>query len=205
MSKLVKSSPSVAHSWFLAQLLPIMESLVPSKQRAMGRNKLHRKRKLLWRKLRKLKLKIQNATSFSKVTRLLQDQQDLETELKLMYSSLSESSEAKVVTGMKDNIKVFFDYAKACQKTKARVGPFLDPVTGQPNEDPDYTAQILSDQYSSVFTSPRPEWSVPSLEELFRVDNSRPTGLILTDVDFYEKDIEYVCSEPYNSSVPGPD
>ena len=75
-----------------------------------------------------------------------------------MYINHTKDTEAKVLTGMKENVKVFFDYAKKSQKTRAKVGPFLDPDTGELNLDTDYTAQCLSDQYSSVFTQPRPEW-----------------------------------------------
>ena len=57
------------------------------------------------------------------------------------------------------NIKAFFAYGKARQNKKAKIGPFLDPNTGIPNPDPDYAAHILSEQYSSVFTTPRAESS----------------------------------------------
>ena len=71
--------------------------------------------------------------------------------------------EDKVVNAMKTNIKAFFAYGKSRQKTKAKVGPFLDPDTGIPNPDPDYAASILSEQYSSVFTQPRPDYLVDNL------------------------------------------
>ena len=95
--------------------------------------------------------------------------------------------------------------AKSRQKTQAKIGPFLDPDTAQLNLDPDHTAKCLSEQYSSVFTPPRPEWSIPDLEEFFRVDNSRPTGPIFSDFDFTEDDVELACSELSSTSAPGPD
>ena len=117
----------------------------------------------------------------------------------------SRESEAKVLAGMKDNVNVFFSYAKKRQKTHAKVGPFLDPSTGELNLDPDYTAECLSDQYSSVFTQPRPEWSIPDTKQFFSVDSSRPTGPILTDLDFTEGDMEFACSELSKTSAAGPD
>ena len=71
--------------------------------------------------------------------------------------------------------------------------------------DPDHSAKCLSDQYSAVFSQPRPEWDIPDMEEFFKVDNSMPTGPILTDIEFSEADIEYACSELAASSSPGPD
>ena len=78
-----------------------------------------------------------------------------------MYSSMTRDAEQKVVAGMKENVNVFFSYANARQKVKSKVGPFIDPNAAEINMDPDYTAACLSDQYSSVFTPPRPEWEIP--------------------------------------------
>ena len=206
MESLARASPTIAHSWLLTQVLPIMERLVPARKKGGGgRNKLHRRRKLIWRKLHKIQNKLHNSTSIMKLTRLLQDKQELESELKIMYMNHSRETEAKVLAGMKDNVNVFFSYAKKRQKTHAKVGPFLDPSTGELNLDPDYTAECLSDQYSSVFTQPRPEWSIPDTKQFFSVDSSRPTGPILTDLDFTEGDMEFACSELSKTSAAGPD
>ena len=205
MSHLARVSPTLAHSWFLVQLLPVLESLVPLRNEVRGRNSQHRKRKLIWRKLKKLRKRIQNTSSVRKAARLLKAKQDLEIELKHLYTSLSEATEAKVIDGMKEDTKVFYDYAKARQKTRAKVGPFIDPEKGELNLDPEYSAQRLSDQYSSVFTQPRPEWNIDDMEGFFSVETSRPTGYILTDIDFSEYDIELACSELSCSSAPGPD
>ena len=206
MSKLARSSPTLAHSWFLCQILPVLEKLVPAKLVSSGgRSKMHKRRKLLWRKLKKIKVKIDNANSVQKLCRLLQDRADLELELKELYKDFNHQNESKVIAGMKENPKIFFSYAKAHQKTAAKVGPFLDPASGELNLDPDHSAECLSDQYSAVFSQPRPEWDIPNMEEFFKVDNSMPTGPILTDIEFSEADIEYACSELSGSSSPGPD
>ena len=205
MSRLARTSPTLAHSWFLCQILPILERLVPIRKTGGGRNKLHRKRKLLWRKLGQTKKRMEKASSVQKIARLLQDRQDLELELKAMYCDLNQAAENKVIAEMKENSKVFFSYAKARQKTHAKVGPFLDPETGVLNIDPEHSVKCLSEQYSAVFTQPRPEWSIPCMEDFFRVDNTGPTGPILTEIDFSDSDIEFACSELSLSSAPGPD
>ena len=205
MSRLARINPTIAHSWFLVKLVPVLEKLVPVKMNSGGRNRLHRKRKLLWRKLGKIKVKLHNASSVQKIARLLQDRQELEHELKAMYSTMTKEAEDKVVAGMKEDVNVFFSYAKARQKTRTKVGPFIDPDTSELNLDPDYTAQCLSEQYSSVFTPPRPEWDIPDMERFFSVDRSEPTGPIFTDVEFTEEDIELACSELSSTSAAGPD
>ena len=204
MSSLATKSPTLAHSWLICQILPILERLVPLRTPG-GRNKLHRKRKLLWRKMGKISRKLRRSTSVQKLAKLLQDRQEIESELKSMYRDMATQQEGKVVTEMKDNPKIFFNFAKSRQKTHAKVGPFLDPETGELNLDPDYTADCLSKQYSSVFSQPRPEWNIPDMKEFFGVDNSRPTGPLLTDLEFTENDIEYACMELSSTSAPGPD
>ena len=68
---------------------------------------------------------------------------------------------------MKTNPDAFFAYGRVRQKTKPKVGPFLDPDTDIPTPDPDYAGKILRKQYSSVFTNPRPEYIFDKMEELF--------------------------------------
>ena len=133
MSKLASSSPTLAHSYFLTKVLPILERRVPVKASGGGRSSLHRARKLIWRKRRKVKTRMERASSVHKLAKLLQDKQDLELELKNMYSSMTQDAEAKVISGMRENVNVFFFYAKARQKTQAKVGPFLDPQTSELN------------------------------------------------------------------------
>ena len=99
MSKFAKSSPALAHSWFLCTVLPIVEKLVPRKENGGGRNSFHRQRKLMWRKLRKLKCKIDRTTSVQKLAKLLNDKADIEVQLKALYKDMDMKSEAKVLRG----------------------------------------------------------------------------------------------------------
>ena len=83
MSDLAETSPEAAHNWFMEQLLPLLERFVPAKgPKKKGRNRMERRRNLLWRRLNKIQKRIQSSSSSSKLTKLLQDKWDLETELK---------------------------------------------------------------------------------------------------------------------------
>ena len=139
---------------------------------------------------------------------LLKRYQRLENELKTSYDNQGWEAENKVVNNIKCNPKAFYSYARARQKTKVRVDPFLDPSTGAPNPDPDYAAKVLSDQYNSVFTLPRHEYLVNDLQEFFSEDvewrqqhEGRPT---LGDISFTEDDVESACKELKASSAAGP-
>ena len=45
-------------------------------------------------------------------------------------------AEDKVIKEMKDNPNIFFSYARSRQKTRAKVGPLLDPSSDSLNNDP---------------------------------------------------------------------
>ena len=97
-------------------------------------------------------------------------------------------------------------FCQARQKTRAKVGPFLDE-SGVPNPDPDYAARVLSEQYGSVFTVTRPENVVEDFKEHFKVSQSDLSqGMpLLSDINFSKQDIEQACKELKSASSPGPD
>ena len=128
---------------------------------------MDRKRKLLWKRLNKVKTRLKSATSIHKLTKLLHDKQDLEQQLFEDYSAMNSMEEDQAVFNMKSNPKAFYSFAKSRQKTKDKVGPFVDSSTGLPNPDPEFAASELSKQYSSVFVPPRDEWKVHDPEDFF--------------------------------------
>ena len=101
---------------------------------------------------------------------------------------------------MKENSKAFFTFAKSRQKTRAKIGPFIDTSIGHPNPDPDFAASVLAEQYKSVFVQPRPEWLVSNVNDFFSSSES-----LLTDIEFSEDDIETACLELKSSSAAGAD
>ena len=203
MKELAKESSTAAHSWFMETLIPLLENLVPLKVPRRGKsNKLQKRRKLLWKKLGKVIERIETSSSTSKLSKLIQDKWELEKQLKDHYSSLNCQEESQAVLHMKDNPKAFFSFARSRQKTRSRVGPFIDPVTGHPNSDPDFAASVLADQYKSVFVQPRPEWTVNDVKEFF---GSGGEGPALADINFNATDMEVACSELSSSSAAGAD
>ena len=92
---------------------------------------------------------------------------------------------------------LFYSYAKQFSITRSKIGPLL-------NENNEFTssssemAEILSKQYSSVFSSPSTDSPVFSQQE----DQEIPT---LTDITFSEQDIVDAIDELSNTSSSGPD
>ena len=186
------------------KLIPLLEEHVPLKgPRKKVRNRLERNRKLLWRKLGKIQKKIEVISSVSKLSKLIQDKWKLEAQLKSEYSTLNFKEEEAAVLGIKKNPKSFFSFAKTRQKTRARIGPFIDQATGSPNPDPDFAASVLSEQYKSVFVQPRQGWLVRNVQDFFSVDNGDVPEI--SDIDFNENDIVIACHELKSSSAAGAD
>ena len=111
--------------------------LVPKKSAGFhGLSKQSRKRNLIWRKLKKVKDLMVWFNSCQKMSRLLETRRKIESELRNLYTRHNREAENRVIKEMKQNPNVFFSYAKARQKTKAKVGPLLDPSSGKLNCEP---------------------------------------------------------------------
>lgn len=111
---------------------------------------------------------------------------------------MNENDEAKALQNMKYNPKSFFIFAKTRQKTRPRIGPFLDLSTCQPNPNPNFAASLLSDQYKSVFVQPRQDWLVDNVKDFFTHSGGG-------SVYFTEMDEEAACAELSTSSAAGAD
>ena len=166
---------------------------------------MERRRKLLWRRISKIKSKIKTANSIHKLVKLLQNKSDLELQLLEDYTAVSRAEEDQAVFNMKSNPKSFFSFSKSRQRIRAKVGPFIDPSSGNPNPDPSFAAEELAKQYSSVFVTPRPEWVISDAREFFNKDIDSEVGPHLADIISSEKDIEAACSELKSSSAAGAD
>ena len=73
MKDIAKINPTVAHSYMLSILIPVLERNIPLKKSTSDkkRSKWARKRNLLWRKLRKLNNQLSEACSTKKIVELL--------------------------------------------------------------------------------------------------------------------------------------
>ena len=126
---------------FMETLLSILEELVPQKVlgKKFGCCKRCKVRRSCWRKLARINKRLLSTKSVKVIAKLLNQKQSAENTLKSSYSSEGCcEQEARVVGQMKSNVKAFFAFGRARQKTKARVGPFLDPISGAPNSDPQF-------------------------------------------------------------------
>ena len=203
MQELAESCPSAALSELHEKVLEVLENLVPAKKKKLkSRPKMNRMRRLLWRKLAKARKRFKSAKSIHNFSEILQQMWELEKQLSADYMATNNMEEDEAVFRIKSNTKTFFSFARSRQKVKAKVGPFLDPLSGNPNPSPDFAAEALRQQYNSVFATPRPDWLVHNYEEHFRCEDGDGS---LSDFEFSQADIEKACSELKSSAAPGPD
>ena len=118
---------------------------------------------------------------------------DIEKQLWADFTATNNIQEDEAVFRIKSNPKAFFSFAWARQKVNAKIGPFLDTASGQPNSSPAFAAEELRKQYNSVFASPRPAWSVSNFAEHFKSEDIEDGEL--ADFKFSQEDIERACSE----------
>ena len=205
MEDIAQNSPEKALEWFHEQVLQVLETKVPRKKiRKPGSiSKMHRMRKLIWRRMAKVDCKLKSASTMHQKAKFLQQKWDLESQLAEDYISVNNSKEDDAVLRIKENPKAFFSFARGRQNTRSRVGPFMDPATDSPNSSPDYCCQALQQQYTSVFAVPRSQWKVDNLEKHFQADDMATDSL--SDVTFTRSDVEKACSQLSSSSAAGPD
>ena len=73
MEVIAASCPSKGLEWFHKQVLGVLETIVPiKKKRFTSKPKMHRMRRLLWKRLRKVRKAIRMETSTQRVADLLQ-------------------------------------------------------------------------------------------------------------------------------------
>ena len=204
LEQVAKDDPVAALDMFNQKTLEVLEKLVPvRKKMTKSRPRMHRMRRLLWKRLAKVRKSISKAPSINKLTKLLQRQWDIEAQLSSDYTSTNNREEDEAVMRIKQNPKAFFSFARSRQKTKAKVGPFLDD-NDVPNPSPDFAAEALRQQYNSVFAAPRPAWTVSDFPDHFKPDDS-DHGESLLDISFGPADIEKACADLKGTAAAGPD
>ena len=115
MEETAKNSPEAALAWFHEKVLDVLESHVPKKKpRKSGKpSKMHRMRKLLWRRLAKVDNKLKAASTMHKKAKFLQQKWDLEKQLAEDYLAVNNSAEDSAVLRIKENPKAVFSFARA--------------------------------------------------------------------------------------------
>ena len=176
----------------LMQLLTsIAFQFVPAKKTSRGGNtKIPRDRRILMRKRRKLLDRYNDPATGHKFRDKAREKLiKIEILLQKSHHDGMKRREQLALKSIKTNPKYFFSYAKKFSKTHTKIGPLLNELNNYTNSSPEM-AEILSKQYSSVFTKPS--------------DNPYNTCEERNDIPT-KTDIEDAIDELSNTAASGPD
>eukprot|EP00111_Clytia_hemisphaerica_P013867 TCONS_00040826-protein len=109
------------------------------------------------RKRKKLRKRFQNLKTTEKLV-------EIEVLLQKSFAQERKQKEAEATSKIKSNPKFFYSYANRYSKSKPKVGPLIDPDTKKLTNDPLLMANILQNQYKSVFTQPLQNYDLHPLE-----------------------------------------
>ena len=182
---------------FRLTILQICELYSPVKETKVIRH--HPQRRILRRRLKKLKSKIKAITSkrpnSPTLITLSADQEKLHSDIKNSIIEEKRKQEEKAVRAIQENPRFFFSYAKRSAKSKSRVGPLFDKLK-KIQKDPKKMADLLQDQYSSVFSDAKAKTKkIPQ--------HQQRSNTVLSDIEFSKEDIEKAMDEVKENSACG--
>ena len=171
---------------------------VPAKKssRRGNHSKIPRERRILIRKRRKLLNRMEGVTTDKLKEKIRRKLIQIEILLQKSHQDSLHRREQLALKSIKTNPKYFFSYAKQFSTTRTGIGPLLNKLNTYTNSSPEM-AEILSAQYSSVFSKPS--------HSPYHSSKERTDIPTLTDIHFTEQDIIDAIDELSNNAASGPD
>lgn len=159
-------------------------------------------RKNLMRKRTRKTSQLHGTNSAVKKQKITDELISIEKALIYSYQKSREDEEKKAVEAITRNPKYFFSYAKKYSNTRTTVGPLLDD-TGELVNDSAKMADMLAQQYSSVFSTPlRPIPHEPPDEKPTEESSAIPK---VYNIPFTEDDLKEAIDDLNATSAAGPD
>ena len=158
-------------------------------------NKFVKERRILNRKRRKLNQRLtsarNNKTNAKKVDKIEEELASVVKKIQQSVTDQKEAAEKKAVEAISENPSYFFSYSKRFSKQGSTVGPLLDKQHNL-QQNPKKMADLLQDQYSSVFSKPG-----MSEDESPSITDEKP---VMDEITFTQEDIITAIQEIGNHS-----
>ena len=184
--------------------LTFAEKWVPKRKRPPNaptkRRKIPRHRKALMRKRTRLNKHYMSAKSSVKREAIFKKLVSVEKLLTKSHEDQREFEEKKAVEKIQTNPKFFFTFGRRFSKVKIGVGPLISSAKKLITA-PLEMAELLSEQYSSVFSTPAQD-DIPA-HELF--SGNIDSDSCLHDVTFSDTELADAMNELTHNAAPGPD
>ena len=152
----------------------VIDKNLPSRKLNKKKFTIPRDRRILMRKRKKISKK---NSQTNKQNKTKQNLIDIELLLQESHKREREKAEFDATSKIKTNSKYFFSYAKRFSKTKPKIGPLVNPATKNLTSNSQEMADILQNQYCSVFTPPK---SDNSLLDSNQTEETTPLEVKLT-------------------------
>ena len=172
------------------QICEIYCTLKTERSRTKSLNKYVKERTILNRKRRRFNARLQAAKSVPdnniNVNKIEEELNNVIKQIKTSHHNQKLQDENRAIDAIKENPKYFFSYSKKSRKTKSTIGPLIDN-NKQLKQNPKQMADMLQEQYASVFSDPE-----------VNTDNhpsEHPLISILEDIDFNCEDITSAIKE----------
>ena len=184
-------------------VLQICELYIPEKvssnksmsKHSRNRRTLHRNKRNLQKNLNMLQTLTPLKTR--KIQKIKDKLEEIHTQIKESIDEQRIDEERRAVQAIKKNPRYFFSYSKKHAKCKCKIGPLLD-LENKLQNDPKKMANLLQNQYSSVFSDPKSKKKkAPKIEQI--------TNKILENITFTTDDIEKAINEINTYSACGED
>ena len=175
----------------------VCKKYVPEKKAKQGntkRIKIPRYRRNLMRRRNKIKKQLtKKKVTTRRRTKLKHELVEIELSLKTDYCKEKAEQENLAVSAIRKNSKHFYAYAKKFSKVRQGIGPLTGP-NSEPVSCPKKMADILSEQYASVWTSP----------SRTQPDPTNTPNQTISDINLAPPDLENAIDELSNNASPRP-
>ena len=164
-------------------------------------SKIPRHRVQLMRRRTRCNTQLRNPRSLVHKQNLINELREIEKSLQKSYRSQRDFNEKKAVDAIKTNSKYFYSYSQKFSKVKSKIGPLMDTSTNTLVSGPQKMAEILSEQYKSVFSEPRSAHSITHPNPEF-MSTGRGS---LYDIEFTKQDLIDAINDISQNAAAGPD
>ena len=186
---------------FLSICYNIANELVPLRKHAKKSfSRIPRHRRVLMRTRRRINIQLTKSPCDARRQALKKRLIEAESRLQKSHKDQQELEEKRAVENIKSNSKYFFSYAKSFSKIHVGIGPLLNSANTLVSNAKSM-ADILSDQYASVFSQPR--FENRDATELFPDKPAENSSL--NNIYFTEEDLMDAIKEVSTNSASGPD
>ena len=198
-TELKEKTPTDCYLFITEKITEIVTMNSKPKRKSRKVSLEYRLRRVLWRKRRKLVIKLSKEPINPNVERKVHD---IEKEIRDLYEKEEKRLETEAIHKIESNSKYFYSYAKRTVSSDTSIIKMEDK-NGNVKTNREDICNILQDQYVSVFESPCDPKSLKNYDNAGLYDNESESRL--SDIDFSAVDIGMAINDIPMNSAPGPD